>query len=919
MSALKTHIIDGNKVLGLIVCSFFFALLSSPQQVASDSVSVVYLNRKWSLRNQNESISLTDISLPSGVYSALYGEEVLDSWNDVNMRWIAYDNWTYTNEFSVNTTELRNIRFKNLTLYGIDTVAEIRLNHYLLGRTDNMFVRYSYEISKFLKEENLLEIEILSPIHAALKKSQELQAQNLEVPPNCPNPRYHGECHMNMLRKMQASFSWDWGLAAPSMGIWKTVALEYYDVALIRDVDVAMTKNDTHWNMDLRVFMDCAGQHDFYAELTFYAVELLKNPVIISDHTKVPISYKAPVIMFQLAFPIDEVTLWWPNGYGEQKLYPLHFSLKAWWDAGGTSLRSKTISKKSIRIGFRTIELVEEPVSEGSGNTFYFKVNGKEIFMKGSNYIPSHILPEYSLDANRLGHLLHSAKSAHQNMIRVWGGGIYESDYFYDLADSYGILIWQDMMFACAMYPATDSFLSSVRKEILQNAQRIAHHPSVAIFATNNENEVAIAQNWYGTLEERYKTEYRKLYVATVVHELKAVGHSDRPDPLVSSPSNGKESIKDNYISDNPQDPNYGDVHFYDVFKDGWNPSIYPRPRFASEYGFQSIPSMTAWHRSMNEDDNLNDLIEHRQHHPLGMLAITTLVRQHFPLPLPEDVNYLEALAYFSQLTQAMATKVETELYRSLRNTEHRTMGALYWQLNDVWVAPSWSAIDFYGNFKLLHYWSKEFLAPISIVALLDSKTNSLNVSLICDLFEVDTYGLQVSMNVYKWTQLYPKDTKTWPVTLVPNGVQYDKVIPIDDIISGEFTKQNSFVEFVLHRSNNLVLARTFYFPTTFNSVQAVKDPELDLEVRNTFCRTTENVKLNSFSLALTSKYPAIFVYIELLLEDRTDISTYKLSKNGFMLTSGSCVVHLEFESKKCVKLKRSDLNLMTVNQFLKV
>ncbi|XP_013118469.2 beta-mannosidase [Stomoxys calcitrans] len=914
--ALSKFIIDG-RISGAVVFTLFVVLCVTPQAL-SDSVNVVYLNRNWSLRNQNGSIYIKDVIIPSGVYSSMYGENVLDSWNDVNLRWIAYDNWTYTNEFSVNTTELKNIRFKNLTLYGIDTVAEVRLNHYLLGRTDNMFVRYSFEISKYLKEENLLEIEILSPVHAALQKANELMAQGIEVPPNCPNPRYHGECHMNMLRKMQASFSWDWGLAAPSMGIWKTVALEYYDVALIREVDVAMTKNDTHWNMDVRVFIDSAGHHDFYAELTFYAVELLKNPLIINDYTKVPISYKAPVIMFQVAFPINKVTLWWPNGHGEQKLYPLHFSLKAWWDASGTSLRNRVTSKKSIRVGFRTIELVEDAVSEGTGNSFFFRVNGKEIFMKGSNYIPSHILPEYSFDALRIGHLLNSAKEAHHNMIRVWGGGIYESDYFYDLADASGILIWQDMMFACAMYPTTDSFLASVRKEVVQNAQRLSHHASVAIFATNNENEVAIAQNWYGTMEERYKTEYRELYLATVVHELKVVGHNDRPNPLVSSPSNGKESAKDNYISENPQDPNYGDVHFYDVFKDGWNPSIYPRPRFASEYGFQSIPSLTAWRRSMYDNDSLSDLIEHRQHHPLGMLAITTLVRQHFPLPLPEDDNYLEGLAYFSQLTQAMATKVETEFYRSLRNTEHRTMGALYWQLNDVWVAPSWSAIDFYGNFKLLHYWSKEFLAPIAIVALPDSRTNSINVSLICDDFKVETEGLYVSMHIYKWSQLYPKDTKTWPATLVPNGVHYDKVIPIDGIMNGEFTKQNSFVEFVLHRYNQ-IMAHTFYFPTTFNNVQAIKDPELDLEVRNTYCRTAANVKLNSFSLALTTKYPAIFVYIELLLESRNDIKNYKLSKNGFMLTSGSCVVHLEFESSKCVKLKRSDLNVLTVNQFLKV
>ena len=160
----------------------------------------------------------------------------------------------------------------NLTFHGIDTVAEIRLNHYLLGRTDNMFVRYSYDISKLLLEDNLLEVEIKSPVYAARQRADELKKEDIIIPPNCPNARYHGECHMNMLRKMQASFAWDWGLAAPSMGLWKQVALEYYDVAIMRDIDVALSRNATHWNMNIRVFIDCNSQKDFEAELTFYAV-----------------------------------------------------------------------------------------------------------------------------------------------------------------------------------------------------------------------------------------------------------------------------------------------------------------------------------------------------------------------------------------------------------------------------------------------------------------------------------------------------------------------------------------------------------------------------------------------------------------------------------------------------------------------
>lgn len=172
----------------------------------------------------------------------------------------------------MNPSDLKNNRFINLTFHGVDTVAEIRLNRYLLGRTDNMFVRYSYDITKMLRLDNTLEVEIKSPVYAALQLANKFKEKNVTIPPNCPNQRYHGECHMNMLRKMQASFSWDWGLAAPSMGLWKSVVMEYHDVAIMRDVDVALSRNQTHWSMAVRVFIDCSGQKNFEAELTFYAV-----------------------------------------------------------------------------------------------------------------------------------------------------------------------------------------------------------------------------------------------------------------------------------------------------------------------------------------------------------------------------------------------------------------------------------------------------------------------------------------------------------------------------------------------------------------------------------------------------------------------------------------------------------------------
>uniref|UniRef100_W8BI92 beta-mannosidase n=1 Tax=Ceratitis capitata TaxID=7213 RepID=W8BI92_CERCA len=897
---------------GLIAALFCTVWLSlGCGRVDGESVYVQDLKGlSWTLTNGT--YTNTKVKIPSGVYSAIAGEDVLKSYNDVDMRYISYDNWTYSLEFA---EEIKDSRLVNLTFHGIDTISEIYLNGHLLGHTDNMFVRYTYEVGHILQDVNRLVVRLISPVHAARMRADALTARNMSVPPACPPVSYRGECHVNMLRKMQASFSWDWGLAAPSMGIWKHVTLEFYEVALIRDVDVAISRNETHWNMHTRVFIDSGGRKDFYAELKFYAIELMEEPVVISTYAKKRLSWHNPVITFDQAFPIDSVTLWWPNGYGEQKLYPLHFSLKTWLNRTGSSLRARTSSTKNIRVGFRTIELVEDAAREGTGNYFLFKVNGVEIFMKGTNYIPMHVLPEYSYEEEKIRILMGAVKDAHMNMIRVWGGGNYESNEFYDKADQFGILIWQDMMFACAMYPTSDEFLASVRTEVIQNAKRIAYHPSIAIFATNNENEAALVGNWYGTAGDRarFEAEYRELYVGTVFHELKIIQNSFRPKPLISSPSNGKASEKDNYISDNPQNENYGDIHFYSNYEDAWNPNIYRRPRFASEYGFQSLPKLTSWQLSMASTDELLNLIHHRQHHPSNMTMIIALIRRHLPLPLPEDDNYVEALIYFSQISQAMVTKTETELYRSLRDTEHHTMGALYWQLNDVWVAPSWSSIDFYGNYKLLHYWAKYFMAPIHIVALYDSDQDALNVSLICDKLEVDFRGLEVSMNIYKWSDLFPKKQTVWPVILKPNGVQYDKIIPITSIFRGGFTKTNSFVEFIL-RDNTTTLARNFYFPSVIKDAEGVEDPKVTLSVFYSYCYKVNNQFANIISLNIVISRPAIFLYLELL---NIDITRYKLSHNGFMMLAPTKMVHLEFISDECKDVKEENFKVTTVNQYM--
>lgn len=399
------------------------------------------------------------------------------------------------------------------------------------------------------------------------------------------------------------------------------------------------------------------------------------------------------------------------------------------------------------------------------GLSFYFEVNGHPMFMKGSNWIPSDVLPEKSASRDRIKFLLGAARDAHMNMLRVWGGGVYESDYFYEVADEYGILIWHDFMFACAMYPVYENFLHSVTVEVEQNVRRLQHHASIAIWATNNENEAALVQNWYGTKPEyeRFKQEYHKLYIEVV----KATAEQNDlwRICLSSSPSNGRHTDNVTFISANPQDNHYGDIHYYNYVADTWNWSTYPKPRFVSEYGVQSYPALSSWVASIGGDDYLPDLMRHRQHSPLGDVPIDALIVRHLPIQnVPKD-RKTEATIYFSQISQGMAIKTQTEYYRILRSSFANTMGALYWQLNDVWVAPSWSSIDYMGKFKILQFMAKKFLEPTSIVPIVDA-ADVLRLFLVEDRLEKGP-DYVARMKVYSWKDFDVRQERTWNVSMV--------------------------------------------------------------------------------------------------------------------------------------------------------
>ncbi|XP_030563718.1 beta-mannosidase-like [Drosophila novamexicana] len=902
------------------VCLIFVLVLP---QLNAKKVRIDELTKGWSLKEANSTIQFSVAKIPSGVYTALAEEhgDLLDAGNDINLRWIANRTWIYSTDFEI-ADELGLDSLVNLTFHGIDTIAKIWLNGELLGETDNMFVRYSYAVGhlvRFSPLKNQLEVEILSPLEEANARAQQLEAKGNSAPPSCPSSRGDVVCHHNMLRKMQMSFGGEWNPVALSSGLWKPVTLEYYTAAILRDVDVAINRNDTHWTMDCRAFLNTPDSESFYAQLVVYASELLDEPFVVEQKQ---LSHASATLEFQVHIPKARVKLWWPNGYGAQQLYPVLFSLKSYRNETGPELSSRTDSQKLLHIGFRTIELVED--KDERGRTFYFRVNGHPIFMKGANYVPAHTLPELSADSDTIKHLLKSAQRANMNMIRVWGGGLYESDTFYSLADSYGLLVWQDMTFTKATYPIDEERMASMRLEAVQNAQRLAYHASLALIVTNNEIELYLVKNRtdFGTDAKRLEDEYKLLFVGNLCAELNIISRNDfspRPGPMISTPSlgiteSGKELAKD------PQSPDFGDVHIYEDERDALSQSSYPQARFISEFGSSSLPMRSSWLRLLGTDtseESLAALIRQRQHNSKGFIPLLRQIAYQLPFTLQNWEDNIDEFIYFSQVSQAMSTKMAIDLFRSRRGY-YQTMGALIWQLNDVWVAPTWSCIDFHGNYKLVYYWARDFLAPINIIALYNESNDQLNITVTREDY-METADMQlynIFIKTFLWNDIFSKKVIARAIGLRESSIDQLN-IPLDSVLYEAHAKQEIFLEILLKDQDDQVVAQNYFYPVPIKHIVGMKDPELRLEVVGIDCSTTSSPYANSFSVRITIKYPALFVYLELTDPEYAN-QRHTFSMNGFTQTVPRQNVYLEFENDStCLKLTSEHIGVKTMNQYM--
>lgn len=612
----------------------------------------------WSLSGEGGD-GPVPMPLPGDSISALVAAGVLaDPYagrNEEAARRVCARDWVVTRRFSHDGSPAE------LCLDGLDTVAEITLNGVAVLSAANAHRRWRVDVSAALRAgENEIAIAFPSVLKAADAAQRALPFPVPYHQPNCPLP------NGNMIRKPQCDFGWDWNVALAPFGIWGGVRLEPKRPR-IRDVIVTQAHEAGLVRISLQV-------HAEGKEVSATLCGIAKNSPV-SDG------------MARLELTIPDPVLWWPAGQGAQVLHELVLTMG-----------DETLTR---RIGLRDLRLISEP--DAAGRSFGFRVNGRDVFAKGANWIPADAL-HGRITREGVRDLLQSAVDAHMNMIRVWGGGRYEPDWFYDLCDEMGLMVWQDVMFACHLYPSTPAFLAEVDAEVRDVVARLNHHACLALWC--GDNELIGALGWFEESRrdrDRYLVSYDRLNrtIETALLEL-LPGANWWP----SSPSPGPLAFGDAWHDDSS-----GDMHFWSVWHEGRDFDHYRavRPRFCSEFGFQSYPSLEVIRRFAAPDQRniASPVMEAHQKNAGGNARIAETMFRSFRFP-----EGFGNFVYLSQVQQGLAIKTAVTHWRSLKP---HCQGTLYWQLNDTWPVCSWSSLDHGGGWKLLHHMARQFYQPVLV------------------------------------------------------------------------------------------------------------------------------------------------------------------------------------------------------------
>jgi len=656
-----------------------------------------------------------------------------------DVSWVDDSDWVYETDFHVETLQTANTY---LVFGGLDTIAEIELNGEELGKTDNMFIAHEFYVGNRLRVghglngQNTLRVTFRS----ARRVGRERQAAWRIADGGDTMPSHWDFWDSRaFVRKAQYMFGWDWGPVLISAGIWKPVELVQIPTARILDYryDVAF-QDDGSALVTVEAFVERAPD----------AVDAPLALTISLGDGALPASVTVPEgygrIGASATISIPHARRWQPNGVGEAALYPLSLTLTA---------NRQSVDWLNGRIGLRTVELLHEMDADGLGQGFKFRVNGSDIFIKGANWIPTYSFPSHE----KIGDQIRDAAEAGFNMLRIWGGGLYESEEFYRLCDEHGIMVWQDFAYACSYYPDSGEYAEASRTEAVAAVRRLRAHASLVIWCGNNENDTMYDTDWGNLKPSRYHGHnlYHEILPSVISEE--DPGRAYWP----SSPFGGEHPASDDF----------GDQHNWDVWhgRGDWTNYAVSRARFVSEFGFAASCGLAAWNSCLADEDRSARSTAVRWHDKTrkGYDTYLGLIALHFPMP-----ETLNDLVYYSQLNQAEALKFGIEHYR--RN-KGRCWGTLFWQLNDCWPVQSWSVIDSAGEWKAAFFASRKFYAPV-LVSLVRSGNEAL-AYIVNDQLSAVEGTLSFTVEDFDGNVL---SRMTQPVSVVANGAAQVAVISLD-------------------------------------------------------------------------------------------------------------------------------------------
>jgi beta-mannosidase len=743
--------------------------------------------------------------------------------NEVKLDTLNRKNWNYKCNFNVSDTFLSK---KNVILRfeGLDTHCDIYLNNKFLGTTDNMFRVWEFHVEKYLKpDSNILLLVFTSPV---IKDS--LNA--LKLPYSLPDSRAFS-------RKAQYQYGWDWGPKLLTTGIWKPVKLIAYDNIRVEDVFFnQLNINSKSAELQLEIELSSEKNNRLWIEL----IDNNSNSRILLKKIKIT---KGKNII-KLPYNIENPILWMPNGTGNPYLYNFGLLIKR---------NQGTVYEKNFEIGLRKIELIKE--KDSIGESFYFKVNSKPVFIKGANYVPLHSFPT-EVTNNDYEDIIEKAKNANMNMLRVWGGGIYENDYFYSLCNRNGILVWQDFMFACNMYPGDSNFIENVENEAIDNIKRLRNNACIALWCGNNE----IDEGWHNWGWQK-QFNYTELDSIKIWNDYKYLFDNILPRTIK------KLNLKSDYISSSPkfgwgrkESMTHGDSHYWGVWwgMEPFEKYIEKTGRFMSEYGFQSFPQISTLKRVIDDTALYfySPQLKNHQKHPTGFETIDEYLKRDY-----KKSADLALYVYVSQLLQARGMKIAIG---SHRRAMPRCMGTLYWQLNDCWPVVSWSSVDFYKNPKALYFTAKKMFES---VILSFNENEKIQLWVISDNKAFDKNKLIIKQIDFDGNLLWD--------TILPNikiKENFSEKIWENDTTAFKLNKykNNSLLVAELWDEDSIICRELYFFASPKNL--ELKKPEINI--------STKRIAIDKAVITLQSNILAKDIMLE-------SIENTEFSDNFFDLLPG--------------------------------